>query len=100
MALALSGYAKSRHVGLLSYMPVAYDRYMERKARKEQRREADARSDYVGTVGQRIILKAATVTLLSSWDGYYGTTWMYKFVDESGNVYPAQLRMGQPSKLR
>ena len=86
IALALSGYAKSRHVGLLSYMPVAYDRYMERKARKEQRREADARSDYVGTVGQRIILKAATVTLLSSWDGYYGTTWMYKFVDESGNV--------------
>lgn len=27
------------------------------------------------------------MALLSSWDGYYGTTWLYKFVDESGNVF-------------
>ena len=41
----------------------------------------------MGEVGQRITLKAATVALLSSWDGYYGTTWLYKIVDESGNVF-------------
>jgi len=87
IALALSGYAKPRHFGLLAYMPLAYERYLERKASEEQRREADARSKYVGTVGQRITLKAETVALLSSWDGYYGTTWLYKFVDESGNVF-------------
>ena len=34
-----------------------------------------------------ITLKAATVALLASWDGYYGTTWLYKFVDERGNVF-------------
>ena len=85
--LALSGYAKLSHVGRLAYMPLAYERYLERKARKEAQEAAGARSEYVGTVGQRITLKAATVALLSSWDGYYGTTWLYKFVDESGNVF-------------
>lgn len=68
-------------------MPLAYERYLGRKARKEAQEAAGARSEYVGTVGQRITLKAATVALLSSWDGYYGTTWLYKFVDESGNVF-------------
>ena len=85
--LALSGYAKLSHIGRLAYMPLAYERYLERKARKEAQEAAGAQSEYVGTVGQRITLKAATVALLSSWDGYYGTTWLYKFVDESGNVF-------------
>lgn len=84
--LVLSGYAKLSHIGRLAYMPVAYERYLERKAREEQRREG-ARSEHVGTVGQRITVKAATVVLLTSWDGYYWTTWLYKFVDESGNVF-------------
>lgn len=89
--LALSGFAKTQHFGLLAYMPLAYEHYLERKAREEQR-EADrlvaaATSQHVGTVGQRIALKAATVTMLSSWDGYYGKTWLYRFVDESGNVF-------------
>lgn len=85
--LALSGYAKRNHVGRLAYMPLAYERYLERKARREAREAAGVQSEYVGTVGQRITLKAATVALLSSWDGYYGTTWLYKFVDEGGNVF-------------
>ena len=87
ITLALGGYAKAKHFGLLAYMPLAYERYMERMERKAQQEAAGARSEYVGSVGQRITLKAATVVLLSSWDGYYGTTWLYKFVDESGNVY-------------
>jgi len=87
ITLVLSGYAKLSHIGQLAYMPVAYDQYLERKASEERRREDGARSEYVGKVGQRITLKAETVALLSSWDGYYGTTWLYKFVDLSGNVY-------------
>jgi len=85
--LVLSGYAELNHIGRLAYMPVAYDRYIERLARKAQQKADGARSEPVGTVGQRITLKAATVVLLTSWDGYYGTTWLYKFVDESGNVF-------------
>lgn len=84
ITLALSGYAKRNHIGMLAYMPVGHRRKIERQAQQEA---AVARSEYVGEVGQRITLKAATVALLSSWDGYYGTTWLYKFVDESGNVF-------------
>ena len=84
IALARLGYAKLSHIGMLAYMPVGHRRKIERQAQQEA---AVARSEYVGEVGQRITLKAATVALLSSWDGYYGTTWLYKFVDESGNVY-------------
>ena len=65
-------------------MPVGHRRRIERQAQQEA---AVARSEYVGEIGQRITLKAVTVALLSSWDGYYGTTRLYKFVDESGNVY-------------
>lgn len=84
IALARLGYAKLSHIGMLAYMPVGHRRRIERQA---QQKAAVARSEYVGEVGQRITLKAVTVALLSSWDGYYGTTWLYKFVDESGNVF-------------
>ena len=84
ITLALSGYAKRSHIGMLAYMPVDHRRRIERQAQQEA---AVALSEYVGEVGQRITLKAATVALLASWDGYYGTTWLYKFVDERGNVF-------------
>ena len=84
ITLALSGYAKRSHIGMLAYMPVGHRRRIERQAQQEA---AVALSEYVGEVGQRITLKAATVALLASWDGYYGTTWLYKFVDERGNVF-------------
>ena len=84
ITLALSGYAKRSHIGMLAYMPVGHRRRIERQAQQE---DAVALSEYVGEVGQRITLKAATVALLASWDGYYGTTWLYKFVDERGNVF-------------
>ena len=85
--LAQSGFAKMKHVGLLAYMPMCYERYMERLAREEQRKVQGAKSEYVGEVGKRITLTVAQSALLSTWDGYYGTTWLYKFVDESGNVF-------------
>lgn len=87
ITLALGGYAKVQQFGLLAYMPVAYERHQERMACKAAQEAAGARSEFIGDVGQRITLKAVTVALLSSWDGYYGTTWLYKFVDENGNVY-------------
>lgn len=87
ITLALGGYAKVQQFGLLAYMPVAYERHQERMARKAAQEAAGARSEFIGDVGQRITLKAVTVALLSSWDGYYGMTWLYKFVDENGNVY-------------
>lgn len=88
--LALSGYAKAKHFGRLVYMPIAYERYLEHKARDAQREaawQAETVSQHVGEVGQRITLTAATAKLLTSWEGAYGTTYLYKFTDAQGNVY-------------
>lgn len=89
-SLALSGYAKAKHFGRLAYMPLAYKRYLEHKAHDAQReaaKQAEIASQHVGEVGQRITLTAATAKLLTSWDGEYGTTYLYKFTDARGNVY-------------
>ncbi len=89
--LALSGYAKIKHIGRLAYMPIAYKRHLEKKARDEKREterlEAAAASSYVGDVGQRITVKMATANLVTSWESTYGMTFLYKFTDEQGNIY-------------
>lgn len=89
--LALSGFAAVKHFGRLAYMPLAYERYKERKAREEryeaERSAAAAASNFVGSVGQKITILTATAKLVTSWDGYYGTTFLYKFTDLKGNVY-------------
>lgn len=89
--LALSGYTKANNVGRLAYMPVAYKKYQERMKREEDReaaRKAVAEtSAYVGGIGERLLVKLATAELITSWDGMYGTTWLYRFTDESGNVF-------------
>ena len=81
------GYVKSKHFGRLAYMPVAYEKYLERKAREEARKAAAGSSDYVGNIGERITVKAETAKLLTSWENDYGTTFLYKFIDEAGNVF-------------
>lgn len=89
--LAMSGFAALKHFGRLAYMPLGYERYKERKACEEQREAeraaAMASSNYVGTVGQKITIPAATAKLVTSWEGYYGMTFLYKFTDEQGNVF-------------
>lgn len=91
MALAKSGWAKMHHFGRLAYMPLAYDRYMERKAAEEKKAAAAAAarasSDYVGGVGQRITIQTADAKLVTSWDTQFGTTYLYKFTDAAGNVF-------------
>ena len=72
-------------------MPLAYESYLKRKAREKQweatRLAAAAASSHVGTVGQRITITAATAKLVTSWETLYGTTRLYKFTDNQGNVF-------------
>lgn len=85
--IASSEYVKQEKVGRLVYMPVAYDRYLERKAKEADRKEKEAVSEYVGAVKDRLTVKTATAALLTSWDTDYGTTYLYKFTDTAGNVF-------------
>ena len=81
-----SGYAKEKHIGRLCYLPVEYDKYLERKARAEQRDADNAASTYIGKVGERITVKVKDATVISSWETVYGTTYLNKIVDIAGNI--------------
>ena len=89
--LAMSGYAEVKHIGRLAYMPLAHEKYLERqeraRKREEERASIAAASGYVGEVGQKLTILAEKAKLVTSWDGYYGTTWLYSFTDASGNVF-------------
>ena len=80
-------YVTAKQVGRLAYMPLAYEHYMERKARKEQRANTENTSAYVGEVGTRLTLDLTAAVLLTSWYNDFGTTYLYKFADEAGNVF-------------
>lgn len=78
--LVRSGFVRDRHIGYLAWIPVAYDRAMDN-------RENAAGSGYVGHVKDRLTVKIATAALLTSWETDFGTTYLYKFTDNAGNVY-------------
>lgn len=90
-SLAASGFAKHRHIGRLAYMPTAYKRAMERKAKLEARdaanKSARELSKHVGNIGDRVDFVAAAAEFVTSWDTAYGKTFLYKFTDGDGNVF-------------
>lgn len=84
------GYCKQSHFGYIAYAPMAFARYIERK-RKEEAREAAknserAASHYVGEIGKRMSMEVSSFELMTSWDGDYGMTYLYKITDSQGNI--------------
>ena len=83
-------YCKPSDFGYFAYAPVAYAKYMERKAaqaRRESERNALAgQSEYVGTVGERREFFVKETKLLTTFFTDYGMTSLYRFIDEQGNV--------------
>lgn len=83
------GYCKPSHFGFIAYAPVAYGRYAERLLKEAERQSAKQNerfSQYVGEVGKRQSFDISTAMLVTSWEGEWGTTWLYKFTDTDGNV--------------
>lgn len=86
-AMAKTGYCKYSHAGYIAYAPIAVKKAMERIEAEARRKEADAASKYMGTVGESIRIAVRESKLLTSWPNGYGTTYLYRIVDENGNVY-------------
>jgi len=84
-------YCAWKELGILASVFPAFDRNLEIEAEKAEReaaqRLAAERSDYVGEVGKRVSFVPAEIKCITSWDTMYGTTWVYKLVDESGNEF-------------
>ena len=89
--VASDRYTDYRSLGILTSLTTAYLRHIDQIAAYEKKQKAQeeekATSNHVGTVGQRLTVATSSFACVSSWSGYYGPTYLYKFTDESGNVF-------------
>ena len=72
--------------GFVAYAYVLYRKLIGKELARQEREAQKAKSDYVGTVGERITLTAVP-SVLTSWQTEFGWTTIYKFVDENSNTY-------------
>ena len=89
-SLVETTYCKSSHFGYIGYAPVAYEKYLKeveaRNKRAEEREAMKESSEYVGEVGKRMTFSIRESKLITSWESAWGTTFLYKFLDDQGNV--------------
>lgn len=74
-----------RELGLAASLYVCWYNAMERKAENKRRAEENT-SQHIGDIKERLQFDNLKVEFEKSTDGYYGTTILYKFSDEKGNV--------------
>jgi len=85
-AIVISEYCKHKHIGRLAYLPVAVEREKERERKAAERVIEAAKSDYIGSVGEKITVELSASSYISSFETQYGYTMIYRFVDITGNV--------------
>jgi hypothetical protein len=82
-ALVLSELCKIKHFGILAYSSIAVQREQERQAEKQVEIKE---SEFIGTIGERRDIMIKDCILLTSFNNQYGTTYLYKLMDEHDNV--------------
>ena len=89
--LAKQGWCKLSHIGRLAYLPVAYEKEIEKERREAEREAARAQaakqSEYIGNVGERLTRSLQSAEFVTSWETFYGYTYLYRFTDTDGNVF-------------
>lgn len=87
-AIVQAGYCKAEHVGILAYLPRAWEREEERRKREQERMTAAKKSRHIGTIGERITVKIDSVRLLASYANYINDyrgymTFVYKITSDN-----------------
>lgn len=80
-------YVSYKHFGLLASVFAAHDRDLTWQAEHRKNHPDETNSVYVGIVGQEITFEVASLKLMRSWDGRYGTMRLYKILGKDGNTY-------------
>lgn len=80
-------YDSGRNLGIMASLFPTYNRELERQAELKKRAEAEKVSEWVGEVGKRIEIKVRSAKVVTSWEGMYGVTYIWKITDEDGNIY-------------
>lgn len=87
--LVSNKYVKWSDIGILASATIAYRKAMRFKKNDEEfakNHEDDFKSEYVGTVGERITVNLKSVTCVYSNDTMYGVSFLYKMVDVNDNI--------------
>ena len=82
-----NGYTTYKNVGFLTYLPEGYAKYIERETKKAEQALVDEKSEYFGEVGKRYKgQNIYSISVLTSFETQYGTSYIYKIVLETGNI--------------
>ncbi len=65
----------------------AYDKGLERTAKRKAVLDIEQSSEYVGEISDRITVKVQSVKCVTSWETDFGVTHIYKIIGADGNVY-------------
>jgi hypothetical protein len=92
--LARSISVTSKNFGIAVSAINAYSKAMEFEIRRNARIEADSKSDFIGTVGERITIENAVVLYTTTFETQYGVSHFFKFkVADNILVYFASNQM-------
>ena len=80
-------YVDRSKLGILVYLPVIYSRMVQDREKFDKYNQWDDVSDYVGQSGDKIEFDTQFCDMVSSYEGKYGYTYVYKFVDTAGNMF-------------
>lgn len=80
-------YISGKEVGILCSSIPAYNREVAYRERKEREKAENAGSEFVGEVGQRVAVHMASIKAVTGWETQWGYTFIYKMVDDEGNVF-------------
>lgn len=84
-------YVDARSLGILVSLTSAYSRHIQKEEENREReatqKEEAATSDYVGNVGERLIVTCKPFAFVTSWHTIYGDTYLYRIKDEDGNIF-------------
>lgn len=73
-------------LGLLVSIPKAIDRYEEEKKRQEEKERLATKSNYIGSVGDKIEVDFVSGREVACCETQFGLLHIYEFKDASGNV--------------
>lgn len=73
--------------GLYASLFPAYDRDLERTAKRKAVQSVEQSSEFVGEISDRITVKIQSVKCVTSWETDFGITRIYKLIGADGNVY-------------
>jgi hypothetical protein len=73
--------------GLYASLFPAYDKGLERTAKRKAVLDIEQSSEYVGEISDRITVKVQSVKCVTSWETDFGVTHIYKIIGADGNVY-------------